>query len=204
MRKNLLLTVFILFTAIPSLAQHFKHGVGTSLYFYQDNVFKDQVGFAINYSPVYFFAEAKKTSFSVGMPVTFGLSNGMFGYISNYEDGRTVESTTKFMLNIPVIFNFNFGGGAVKNGTMKHGFFIGGGPGVNVSPISYFQYGGTVDDYVAENGDHSRAVVGANYNFGWRVAPGEHRSYFELKINGFKGVTGKKPDVAMITCMWNF
>lgn len=202
MKKNLLLIVFILISAFPSLAQRMKHGLGTSMFFYGDKVFEDQVGLAITWSPVCFFAEKTKTSFSVGIPAAFGLSNGMFGFISHYEDGRSVESHTKYMLHIPVIFNFNFGAGAVGGGKMKHGFFVGGGPAFNVSPVSYFQYGGEVA--FAENGHHARAVVGGDFNAGWRVAPGNRRSNLEVKISTFKGFTGRQPDMVLIGCIFNF
>jgi hypothetical protein len=202
MKKNLVLTVCILSSAFTSLAQRFGHGIGVATFTYHDNVYDKEKGIAITYSPVFFFAEGRKTSFSAGMPVMLGVSNGIFGYKGYLADGTYRESTHNFMLNLPVIINFNIGAGAVKDAGY-YGFFIGTGPGFNMSPVTYSRYKG--EDI--QNGTDHRAGIGLNFNIGMRIlpqAPKNYRQNFECKLSIFSSEYGTRPFISMLSGAYNF
>lgn len=195
MKKNLLLTVFITFCALSTFAQHFRHGVGTGIYVEHDNEYRTQVGLTLTYSPMFFFVERANTALSIGIPITVGISNGAFGYNMQWKDGR-MESTYNYMLDVPAILNFNW------HTHQKHSFFVGGGPGFHMSPVTYFRY--SSGDYW-EGGTDNREAFTINANAGMRIGLGrKQRHNLELKIASAAGITGHKPQMFTATCAFNF
>lgn len=198
--KKSLLTVCILLSALPSLAQHFRHGIGITSFVYSDDVYEKERGIALTWSPVYYFAEGKKTSFSAGIPLTIGVTNGIFGFKGELADGTYRETTHNFMLHVPFIINFNLGAGAVKDAGY-YGFFVGMGPGFNLSPVTYFQYKG--ED--TQNGTDHRANVGLHVNAGVRIlTPKNNRQNFEVRGSIFTTGSGTKPFISSLSGILNF
>jgi hypothetical protein len=66
----------------------------------------DPVG-AIMYSPRVNFMETGNTSFSVGIPLSFGISG-------TYNSQDYENNTLGLMLDVPLMFNYNYGAGSTK------------------------------------------------------------------------------------------
>lgn len=198
MKKILLLAACSLSLALSSHAQHFKNGIGTGVFVEEAPYYDTKVDFSITYSPAFFFAEQEKTSFSIGVPITVGVHAGDYSsYYSDY-DGEDLG----VMIDIPAIFNFNYGAGAVKGNGMKWGFFAGGGYGYHLSTVQYY-YANYYDALDAES--FTDNTMGITVNTGFRIGMGRNRRHnLEVKFSYMKGLTNYKPQAYGINCLFNF
>jgi len=200
MKKLLLVAVVALSCMQASFAQRFKQGVGTLLSIETADYMDTKANFGFTYSPALFFAEEGNTSFSVGIPVSFGFNEG---YSSEYDgySGYYGNTSIGFMLDVPVIVNFNYGAGARKGGRQRWGFFVGGGYGYHLSTDNYYF------DY-DNNGDYltsSNSTFGLTGNAGFRIGMGrQHRHNLEIRFSYMKGLTDYRPDVYGVNCIFNF
>ncbi len=159
-----------------------------------------KVNFGFTYSPALFFAEAENSSFSVGIPLSFGFNEGFSSDYDDY-DGFYGSPSIGFMLDVPVILNFNYGAGALAGGRQRWGFFVGGGYGYHLTTANYYY------DYDS-NGNYrstENSTLGVTANAGFRIGMGRrHRHNLEIKFSYMKGLTDYRPDVYGVNCIFNF
>lgn len=200
MKKLLLLAVIALSCIQPALAQRFKHGVGTLIAVETADYMDSKANFGITYSPALFFAEQGNTSFSVGIPVSVGFSEG-YDTDDDYIGGYYSSTSIGWMVDVPVIVNFNYGAGARKGGSQRWGFFVGGGYGYHLSTENYYLYYDNNGDYPST----SNSTLGITGNAGFRIGMGRHhRHNLEIKFSYMKGMTDYKPNVYGVNCIFNF
>lgn len=199
MKRLLVLAVISLSCTHFALAQRFKQGVGTLIAVETAAYMDTKANFGITYSPALFFAEQGNTSFSAGIPVSVGFNEGYSS--DDYINGYYGSTSIGWMVDVPVILNFNYGAGARKGGHQRWGFFVGGGYGYHLSTDNYyFNYD--------NNGDYkttSNSTLGITGNAGFRIGMGRHhRHNLEVKFSYMKGMTDYKPDVYGVNCIFNF
>ena len=124
--KKLLFSVFAICLSHFAISQTFMQGVGINVVTQSSTgSTADPVG-AIMYSPRVNFMETGNTSFSIGIPLSFGIS-GTYNS-QNYDD-----NTLGLMLDVPLMFNYNYGAGSTKEAEDKFGFFAGVGFGYHTN-----------------------------------------------------------------------
>ncbi|WP_343670679.1 hypothetical protein [Chitinophaga sp.] len=199
MKKLLLLAVVALSCMQSSFAQYFRNGVGAGIAVEDADYMDTKVNFTFTYSPALFFAEQENSSFSVGIPISFGINEG---YSSDYNDGYYYDgSSIGFTLDVPVILNFNYGAGAVKRGRKKWGFFAGAGYGYHLSTDEFSYYYDADGNY--RTSDYS--TLGVTGNAGFRIGMGQRRRHnLEIKFTYMKGLTSYRPNVYGVNCIFNF
>jgi hypothetical protein len=77
------------------------------------------VGFT--YSPKYIFKKKEDSYLSIGIPMTLGFSR--------LDDSNSVDLKLGIMVDIPLIFNYNYQPSLSKKGDNRFGYFAGGGIG---------------------------------------------------------------------------
>lgn len=199
MKKQLFLLTVTCVLSLSAFAQSFQHGAGIG--FYLDNMVPDNVGIGsgFTYNPRINFAETEATSFSIGIPLTLGYIQN--GYNST---GNLIQTSTGFMVNAPVMLNFNFGGGASKKSKGHLGGFIGAGYGFHyVSSRDYYAYDVFYNALVIQSvGGSSR---GPAANMGMRIAVGRKRTKnIEIKLSYYRGMNQNKLDLYGIGTAFNF
>lgn len=200
MKKVFLLAAICLAGVKASQAQHFTHGVGVGI-FVEDAKMTDAKGsFGFTYSPRLSFAEAEKTSLSIGIPLNVGLSGSYNAVYSNY--GYYEENTLGYMINVPLMFNFNFGAGSARGCKDRMGFFIGAGYAYHVGSV-FEQF---VDEYGYEYTDsETKSSTGPAANIGMRIGVGyKKKRNIEIRTSYMKGVSSYKPHVFGVNCLFNF
>ena len=204
MKKIILLAVMCMAFVNAVFSQHFTHGIGGGFFVEEADYRESRVGFGFTYSPKFSFAETKKTSFSVGIPLTIGASASTDNYDDTYTyyGSYVIQDAPAFMLRLPLVLNFNLGAGAVKGNRSKLGFFAGGG-------MAYLL--GEVNNYVWDDNGYlhynhqTKSTVGPLGNIGMRIALGQRRRHnLEIKASYVKGLTAHKPDVYGLECLFNF
>ncbi|WP_440135262.1 hypothetical protein [Chitinophaga sancti] len=199
--KKLLLIAFIAFAFVQSsFSQRFKAGVGAGISIETADYMDTKANFGFTFSPALFFAEAENSSFSVGIPLSLGVNEGYSSDYGNY-GGVYGGTSIGLMLDVPVIVNFNYGAGALKGGSQKWGFFVGGGYGYHLTTANYYyNYDNNGNYKSTEN-----STLGVTANAGFRIGTGRrHRHNIEVKFSYMKGLTDYKPDVYGVNCIFNF
>jgi hypothetical protein len=113
MKRFFLLAAICLAGVKSAEAQRFIHGAGVGI-FVEDARMTDAKGsFTLTYSPRLSFAETENTSLSIGIPLNIGFSgsyNAVYTSDNYYE-----ENTLGYMINVPLMFNFNIGAGSARS-----------------------------------------------------------------------------------------
>jgi hypothetical protein len=174
-----------------TFSQSFTQGVGISVYVQSANNFTaDPVG-AITYSPRVNFAETESSSFSIGIPMSFGVS-GSYNSQNYYGDNNLAV-----MFDAPLVFNFNYCAGSSKESEDKWGFFAGAGFGYHMNQlIATDQYGG---DYSIK-----MAGFGPVGNAGVRLGVGHGSHNLELRASYMKTLDVTKSGILGIGVLFNF
>lgn len=200
MKKITLLAALYLAGFSAAKAQHVTHGAGLGVMVDNATNFDTNVFSTISYSPNFHFGETANSSFSVGVPLSLGL--GFSSYSDYYVDGYGYDDLEiTYMINVPVMFNYNFGAGSSRQAGGKWGFFAGAG---------YAFHYGTTYGYIVEDGyggyDYSeKGSAGPAANAGFRIAVGARRRHnIEVRFSYMKGLTEHKPNVMGATCYFNF
>ncbi len=189
------LTLILSFTVIAGMAkaQTFMHGVGTGLLVATRESADNNAFGTLMYNPRFSFAETDISSFSVGIPLTFGVA-GSYNYSSNI--GST--SDFRYMINAPLIFNYNRGAGSSKENDQRFGWFLGAGVGLNHG--NYFFY----NDYYGETYSDSETSFGPACNGGVRFAVGQGTHNIEILASFMKGLNEGKPNLFGLQGVFNF
>ncbi len=190
MKKIIFLSLALCISGL-AFSQSFTQGVGINVVIQSaSNYTADPVG-AIMYSPRVNFAETETSSFSIGIPMSFGVS-GSYNSQNYYGDNNL-----GIMFDAPLMFNYNYGAGSSKESTDKWGFFAGAGFGYHMNQlISTDQYGG---DYSAKMGG-----FGPVGNAGVRMGVGHGSHNLELRFSYMKTLDYTKSTVVAIGMLFNF
>jgi len=200
--KQLFLLASLCLAGVPALqAQHFTHGLGVGI-FVEDAKTTDTKGsFTLSYSPRLSFAETARTSFSVGVPFNIGVSGSYNATYDNYY-GYYDENNLGYMINIPLMVNFNIGAGSARGCQDRMGFFIGGGYALNIGSADEI----LVDEYGYKYANSTtESSTGFAANIGIRIGVGyKKRHNIEVRTSYMKGVTSYKPNIFGANCLFNF
>ena len=196
--KTFFISVFLLCTLQYTKAQSFLHGVGIGV-FVTETPLTEIGGFgAITYSPRFNMYETEELSLSLGVPLTVGLSGTyQYDYYNGYVDE---QSTIRFMLNAPLMVNFNFGTGSTKQNQKRFGFFAGGGFGMHYGDYQYMVSENGYDYYQSKYG----TTVGPAANIGFRFAAGHHQKNIEARFSYMKGISTPNTAVYGAGALFNF
>lgn len=203
--KKIMLLSLALFIAGASFSQTFMHGVGFSSY---GLIFKNPGGdydadvyAGFSYSARFTVMEGENTSLSVGIPLNIGIG-GSYSYNSSSYYGSTTSNSLTYMINAPLMLDFNFGAGAHKETEKRFGLFVGAGAGLhqgNVYSEYYDPYSGSYYE-VKQN----ISALGVAANLGFRVAVGRKQKNIETRISFMKGVNDVKPTIFSLGAAFNF
>lgn len=201
MKKLFLLTIICLITTTV-FSQRFKQGIGGGLLLHNlkaDNVIV--LGYGINYSPQYNIIEKKTQSLSIGIPLSLGLTGN--GYISKGSQSYNtdLDHVNSLLINVPLMINYNFGGGASEKARKHTGGFIGAGFGYCYTtkrerekwngleePPTVYTYGGS--------------TFGPTANAGVRFCFGKHYAQnAEIRASYY---SGKKLEIYALSFGYNF
>jgi hypothetical protein len=202
MKRIILLAAICLAGVKATQAQHFTHGIGTGFFVDDAATTSARAHVVFTYSPRFSFAEAEKTSLSIGVPVTVGFSGGYNG-VYNSDDGYYDENTLGYMVNVPVILNFNIGAGSSRDCQDRMGFFIGAGYAYHVGTVDEEKYDPEYIGYYTHT--HTMSTTGPAANIGLRIGVGRRKRHnIEIRTSYMKGITSHKPHVFGATCLFNF
>jgi len=175
--KKMFFTLALIAGFVVSKAQ-FSHSAGASLFYVTSKTGDATVPYGITYFPRYSFG-----AFSVGVPVTLGLS-GSF----NSRDG--VSEGASFTYHVPLVVDYNFGLGSTEDNESGFGGFIGAGYGLfSTSFVSDYSSG-----TLKANGPLARA--GVRFPISERI--------FTVAFNFQKGGGEEKANVFGVSLLYNF
>lgn len=200
MKRILLVLTLSLFIS-AAYSQTFRHGIGLSIQggFLAKN---DDAGVffsALNYTPRFHFMEKENSSLSVGLPISVGF--GSYAYSDDFDD-YDFEDDINFMINAPLMIDFNWGAGATRDTKKRFGLFAGAGAG--------FHYGDFVEEYYDPNDlylyKRTRSVTsfGAAANIGMRFAVGRRQKNVEIRFSYYEGLNRPRTNVLGAGAHFNF
>jgi hypothetical protein len=201
MKKSLLLAAICLAGFKSSFAQHFTNGIGVGIFVEDAATTIARPSFAFTYSPRLNFLETDNSSVSVGIPLSVGFSGSYNATYDSYY-GYAEENSLGFMLNVPLMMNFNFGAGSVKGNKSRMGFFAGAGYGYHIGTVDYDmhdEYGNTYTTSETESTTGIAANVGLRIGLGYRK-----RHNLEIRTSYMKGISNHKPNIFGVNCVFNF
>jgi hypothetical protein len=188
--KKILFSALTLCLSGFAFSQTFMQGVGINIVLQSSSGFTaDPVG-AIMYSPRVNVMETDNTSFSIGLPMSFGISG-------SYNSQDIEDNSLGFMFDAPLMFNYNYGAGSTKEAEDKFGFFGGAGFGYHTH-----QFVATDDqgyDYTAK-----MSGFGPVGNIGARLGVGQGSHNLELRFSYMKSLDISKSNIIGIGFLFNF
>ena len=179
-------------------AQTFMHGVGTGTIV---NSMKgaDLGAFGtLMYNPRFSISESESSSITIGLPLTIGLS-GSYQYDPYYGD----EGSIAYMINAPLMVNYNMGAGSSKETEDRFGWFIGAGFGVNHGSYYIEDIYDNEGGYI-EGGEKSLTTFGPAANGGVRFGVGNGTHNIEVLLSYMKGLNENKPNTFGAQAIFNF
>ncbi|MCF6407174.1 hypothetical protein L3C95_30035 [Chitinophaga filiformis] len=201
MKRIFLLAAIGLACVKSAEAQHFTHGLGVGIFVEDASITDTKASFTFSYSPRFSFAETDKTSLSIGIPLNVGFSGSYNGVYTS--DGYYEDNTLGYMINVPVMFNFNIGAGSAKGCKDRMGFFIGAGYAYHVGSV-FEQVRDDEYGYVYTD-SNTKSSTGLAANIGLRIGVGYKKKHnIEIRTSYMKGLTSYKPNVFGANCLFNF
>ena len=190
MKKIFTLSLSLCITAF-AFSQTFMQGVGINVVVQSATNFSaDPVG-AIMYSPRVTFMETETSSFSVGIPMSFGVSGS---YNSQDLNGN---NNLGIMFDAPLIFDYNYGAGSSKEAEDKWGFFAGAGFGYHMNQL-------VASDVYGDGYETSMQGFGPVGNAGVRLNVGHGSHNFELRGSYMKTLDVTKSSIVAVGMLFNF
>ncbi|RAJ73502.1 hypothetical protein CLV59_11355 [Chitinophaga dinghuensis] len=193
MKKVLLLAVMGLMGS-KLYAQDFKHGIGTGFIFSTPpGTVGSEGDVSLNYYPRVNFELNKSTSIAVGVPLAFG-----FG--GSYSDGfGGTRKTFSFAINAPVMAEYNFGAGAVKNTSRRFGAFAGAGFGLH---YGHYYYSDSYYEDLSVNSNKTSAGPAASLGVRFAVGRGKHN--IEVRTSYMHTLGNDGGNIVGTYCLFNF
>ncbi|MBO9729426.1 MAG: hypothetical protein J7623_12390 [Chitinophaga sp.] len=211
--KRILLLAVICLTGLHTFSQSFMHAVGLSVFVDHTSGLRKVTSAAITYSPRYNMMENNRMSVSIGIPLSIGGSGGRGGTTDDgywiddvyYYTGTTTstpEVKARWMIDIPLMINLNFGALSTKTNKQTFGFYVGGGFGYHYGPVNLDKidrYGEHYKDSTMQNSYGPVGNAGLRINFSKRTREG-----LDLRFSYMKSVSKKQPEIYGITAMYAF
>lgn len=200
MKRIFLLAAICLAGIKASQAQHFTHGLGVGIFVEDTKMIDAKGSLTLTYSPRFSFAETDKTSLSVGIPLNVGISGYYNAVYTDY--GYYEDNSLGYMINVPLMLNFNIGAGSARGCKERMGFFIGAGYAYHVGSV----FGVVKDETGYEYSDfETQSSTGPAANIGLRIGVGyKKKRNIEIRTSYMKGLTSYKPHVFGANCLFNF
>jgi len=201
MKRILPVLTLCLFVS-AAYSQTFRQGVGLSAHCgFLSNEDNDLTfSSALNYTPRFHFMEKKNISLSVGLPVSVGFSGG-YSYDGDFEEYDSNDDVN-FMINAPLMIDFNWGAGANRETKKRFGLFVGVGAGFHYGDFLERKYDADNLYYYTQN--RSVASFGHAVNFGMRFATGRRQKNIELRFSIHDGVNKPRATVLGVGTHFNF
>ncbi|QHS59070.1 hypothetical protein [Chitinophaga agri] len=203
MKRVFLLAAVCLAGITSSHAQRFINGIGTGVFVEGASHTNTKASTVFTYSPRISFAESENTSISVGIPLSVGFSATYNATYDSYY-GWDEESMFGYMVNAPVMVNFNFGAGSAQGCQSRMGFYVGAGYGLHAGTVESEYYDPEYYGYYTDS--RSMATTGPAANIGMRIGVGRKKRHnIEISTFYMKGITGDyKAHIGGLTCLFNF
>ncbi|WP_343672101.1 hypothetical protein [Chitinophaga sp.] len=200
MKKSLFITLLCVTAFFTCHAQHFTHGLGISVLHDESRFSTNHPYIGLAYTPGITFSETRKFAFSVTAPFRAGYSSSYF-----YADTNNIvisDDWQSVIVQLPLLFNFNYGAGSSQKARARVGFFGGAGYGVQ---MRYYHEKVTFGEDIT-TGSTTAFSTGAAFNAGIRLAVGNsyRRKNIEAGIGYFVGVTGEDHNIISFHCLYNF
>lgn len=189
--KRIVLLVFCLFSTHIVVSQSFMQTFGINGFMdrYQS---KTTISSGLAYTVRYNFMEKEKMSISVGLPMSLGgvAKDGEYG--GYYYDASYLKNF-RFMIDIPLVVNFNFAGLSTPDNKQLFGGFVGGGIGYHFGPVTKEK----IDSYGYLNYDETtQSAAGPVLNGGFRLRFGKNdNNYIEARGSYMKSFLKHDADV---------
>lgn len=190
----------LLLITATSTAQRFSHGAGTG-YAAIANKNSHTTGYiSLLYSPRIMLRELQNSSFSIGVPITFG-AGGSYSHSSSLGTNNQLQYT----IYAPVLFNYNFGAGASTLTSKRIGYFFGAGIGLSHGNFrqTYWQQDDTGWGYFATNST-IYTQLGPTANAGVRFGVGQQSKNIELLLSYLRAVSANRHQFFGISAAFNF
>jgi hypothetical protein len=189
MYKKYILSAIALSLSGFAFSQTFMQGLGVNLVMQSLPGYSVKPVVGIIYSPKFNFFEKDHSSLSVGLPVSLA-------YAGNYNTQAGIENNTTFgwMLDAPLMINYNYGAGSNKKDTGKFGFFVGIGYGYHSNPFT---------DNSGDDVAYVESGFGPVFNTGVRISKDRHHT-FELRFSYMKAMDVSKSDIFGIGAIFNW
>ncbi|HTB27093.1 MAG TPA: hypothetical protein VK711_17100 [Puia sp.] len=189
MLQKIALTGFSICYSCIVFSQSFKQGIGMTVMFQPVHDYRvvGSVGFI--YSPKYVFNEKEDSYLSLGIPMTLAFSR--------LDDSNSVDLKLGIMVNLPLIFNYNYQPQIVDREGSRFGYFAGGGFGFHANQYTAANDEGTITQQI--NG------LGPVVNAGVRYAIVRRRVHtLEIRISYMKLFNANHTDIFGVGCLFNF
>ncbi|NIG55257.1 hypothetical protein [Chitinophaga sp. Cy-1792] len=191
--KKVIFFVLLAFMGNHAFSQGFKHGIGTGFLISKPAAADADGLVTLLYNPRYHFAVGPTSSVSLGVPMTFGFAGGF-----NWSDNGN-SSSVALGVNIPLMFDYNIGAGALNGLHKKSGFFIGAGFGWHYMYHNYdYSY---YDNYGLST---SESGAGPAANIGVRFHVGRRNHNIELRAFYMHTTINEQFDAGGLNCSFNF
>lgn len=179
-------------------SQTFMHGVGTGALV--NSMKGSELGAfgTLMYNPRFSLSESESSSVTIGLPLTFGVT-GSYTYDNYYG----TENTLRYIINAPLMLNYNMGAGSSKESEDRFGWFIGAGFGLNHGSYALDEVYDPELGYIG-GGTKSLTTFGPAANGGVRFAVGRGTHNIELLLSYMKGLNENKPNTFGIQGVFNF
>jgi hypothetical protein len=188
--KKLIFSMVAFCISSIAFSQTFRQGIGINVVLQSTSGFHaDPVG-AIMWSPSVTFMETDNSSFSIGIPMSFGVSG-------TYNSQNIENNSLGFMFDAPLMFNYNYGAGSTKEAEDKFGFFAGAGFGYHTN-----QY--TATDEFGYDYSGKMSGFGPAGNIGARLGVGHGSHNLELRFSYMKTLDESKSNIMGIGFLFNF
>lgn len=185
--KVLVLTLGAILLGTVVHAQHFRHGVttGTMVNFNNAPPYDEATVFTtVGYSPRFKIIEQTNTSFSVGLPLSFGFTTD-------------IEDYFQYAFDIPLMFDFNWGAGAAS--TTKKRFGLLGGIGFGLNYANYYN-----TNFFSDEELRPYVTFGPSANLGMRFAVGRKQKNVEVKFSYGNYFSTPRPSFLSAVAGFNF
>jgi hypothetical protein len=197
--QKIALTGFSICYSCIVFSQSFKQGMAMTVMFQPVHDYRvvGSVGFI--YSPKYVFNEKEDSYLSLGIPMTLAFSR--------LDDSNSVDLKLGIMVDMPLIFDYNFqpqlsvqGGSRFKyfeKGVSRFGYFAGGGFGFHSNQYTAANDDGTITQQITGFGP----VVDA----GIRFSILRRRVHtWEIRFSYMKLFNSNHTDIFGVGCLFNF
>lgn len=202
MKKSLFIAFICLCAFFCSQAQHFTNGAGISLIHDETKYSRENPYMAIAYTPGVTFKENREYAYSINAPIRIGYSK--YYYNQTYGNASVTDDWKSYIVQVPLMLNFNYGAGSSQKARGRVGFF--GGAGYAAQYRAYDEVYTDTYNEIRISGNTSEFSTNIALNAGIRFAVGRsyRRKNLELGVGYFVGVTGETHQLLNFHFLFNF